>query len=81
MTLLRNAYIIKIKTEDGSNTFAFPHTVYVDTSDEGIDLLTYYAPVTTSYEVDYDEENERILARRKIPGFWSIDLDKLLNPD
>lgn len=59
MTLLRNAYIIKIKTEDGSNTFAFPHTVYVDTSDEGIDLLTYYAPVTTSYEVDYDEENDR----------------------
>lgn len=59
MALLRNAYIIKIKTEDGSNTFAFPHTVYVDTSDEGIDLLTYYAPVTMSYEVDYDEENDR----------------------
>lgn len=32
-------------------------------------------------EIDYDEENERILARRKIPGFWSINLDKLLNPD
>lgn len=36
MALLRNAYIIKIKTEDGNNSFAFPHAVYVDTSDEGM---------------------------------------------
>lgn len=59
MALLRNAYIIKIKTEDGNNSFAFPHAVYVDTSDECIDLLTYYAPVCEAYEVDYDEENDR----------------------
>ena len=58
-TLLQNAYIIKIKTEDGTNSFAFPHTVYVDTSDEGIDLQAYYAPVCEMYEVDYDEENDR----------------------
>lgn len=43
--LLQNAYIIKIKTNNGNNTFAVPHAVYVDTSDEGIDLITYYAPV------------------------------------
>lgn len=56
VSLLKNAYIIMIKTEDGNNSFAFPSAVYVDTSDEGIDLTTYYAPVCESIEVDYDEE-------------------------
>ena len=77
MTLLRNAYIIKIKTEDGSNTFAFPHTVYVDTSDEGIDLLTYYAPVTTLYEVDYDEKNDRPIMEEGDPyNFNHYQIDR-----
>ena len=56
--LLQNAYIIKIKTDDGNNIFSIPYAVYVDTSDEGIDLKTYYAPVCEIYEVDYDEEND-----------------------
>lgn len=32
-------------------------------------------------EIDYDEDHERILARRQIPGCWSSTLDKLLYPD
>ena len=32
-------------------------------------------------EIDYDEDHERILARRKIPGCWSSSLNKLLYPD
>lgn len=32
-------------------------------------------------EIDYDEENEKILNRRRINSFWSSDEDKLLNPE
>lgn len=58
VALLKNAYIIKLQTEDSSNTFAPPQAVYVDTSDEGTDLVTYYAPVRERVEVDYDEETD-----------------------
>lgn len=41
---LQDAYIIKIKTDDGEDVFSRPQDVYVPISDEGIDLTIYYAP-------------------------------------
>jgi len=29
-------------------------------------------------EIDYDEDQEMISNRRRVPGFWSIDDDRLL---
>lgn len=58
VTLLQDANIIKIKTDDEFDTFVSPQNAYVDISDEGINLRIYYAPVNEVYEVDYDEEND-----------------------
>lgn len=58
VTLLRQAYIIKIKTTDESAVFALPQTAYTDISDEGIDLAAFYAPVCEAIEVDYDGETD-----------------------
>lgn len=30
-------------------------------------------------EITYDERNEKIVDRRRIPGFWSISEDELLS--
>lgn len=48
--LLRDAYIIKVKPEDSDDgeRFARPKDCYLPTSDEGIDLDIYYAPVLDS---------------------------------
>ena len=32
-------------------------------------------------EIDYDEEREEILGRRRIQGWWSINDEMLLNPE
>jgi hypothetical protein len=50
------ASIIKIKTEDGVPRFAAPHSVYMDMSDEKIDLQIYFAPACEDWELD-DEAN------------------------
>lgn len=58
--MLDNAYIIKVKTEDGEDSFARPKECYVPISVEGIDLEVYYSPVvyeeTEEDELD-DEDN------------------------
>lgn len=30
-------------------------------------------------EIDYDEEAEQIVGRAEVNGFWSADIDELLN--
>lgn len=52
--LLKNAYIIKIKTSSDESTFNIPSAVHVNTSDEGIDLNVYYEPIP--YEDESDED-------------------------
>lgn len=52
--LIKNACIIKIKTNDSKAALAYPHKVYVDTSDEGIDLKIYYAPIRKPNNPDLD---------------------------
>lgn len=32
-------------------------------------------------KIEYDEENEKILSRNRINGFWSSDDGKLLDPE
>lgn len=39
----------------------------------------YYDVQYDVIEIDYDEENEKILSRSRINGFWSADDDKLFN--
>lgn len=43
--MLKEANIIKVKTDDGSGLFTYPGKAYVRTSDEGIDLSVYFAPI------------------------------------
>lgn len=49
--LVKSAYIIKIDSTEGKDIFGKPGQVYVDKSDEGIDLRTYYR------DIPYDEKN------------------------
>ncbi len=42
--LFLNTCIVKVKTDTANLTLACPQTVYVDTSDEGIDLTVFYSP-------------------------------------
>lgn len=53
-TLLKDADIIKVVSEDGADLFAKASDTYVDRSDEGIDLAVYYHPV----DIAYERENE-----------------------
>jgi len=53
---VRDSTIIKVLTEDDSLRFACPPMVYMDISDEGIDLGVYFAPVREDWELD-DEAN------------------------
>ena len=57
--MLKNADIIKID-EPEKATFARPGIVYVDQSDEGIDLTVFYHPVTIAYEDDEEDEDGNI---------------------
>ena len=70
---VRDFAIIKVFTEDDSLRFACPPMVYMDTSDEGIDLGVYFAPVREASSADDAEE------RRMIPvvsaGYQRIDAD------
>lgn len=52
-SLLAEAAIIKIETDDDEVTFSVPGKVYTDRSDEGMDLITYYQQVFD----EIDEEN------------------------
>lgn len=56
--LVDDAYIIKVATDDGSDEFCRPNEVYVDTSEEGIDLTTYYAQIPKKDDGVDDEEFE-----------------------
>ena len=44
-------------------------------------LRRYYDAQYDVIEIDYSEAEECITGRKPIPGFWSIDQDKLLNPE
>jgi hypothetical protein len=37
----------------------------------------YYDAQYDVIEIEYDEENEKIVSRRRIQGFWSLDDEKL----
>ena len=50
---LEDADCIRIKTEDGSKSYASPKRVFTTTSDEGIDLVAYYASLDFDDEEDY----------------------------
>lgn len=56
--LVNNAYIMKIATDDNSDEFFKPNDVYVDTSEEGIDMTIYYAhiPKNDDEKDDIDEK-------------------------
>ena len=58
--MLKDADIIKVISDDGEDTFARPSLVYVDRSDEGMDLSVYFHPITIAEEewVDCDEDDE-----------------------
>ncbi len=60
--ILKDANIIKVVSEDGENRFARPSLVYVDCSDEGMDLSVYFHPITIAEEewVDCDEDDEAV---------------------
>ena len=44
-------------------------------------MVRYFDAGYDVIEIDYDEKEEEILARRQINGFWSANQDKLLNPN
>lgn len=58
--MLKDANIIKVVSEDSENRFARPSLVYVDRSDEGMDLSVYFHPITIAEEEwgDCDEGEE-----------------------
>lgn len=60
--MLKDADIIKVISDDGEDTFARPSLVYVDRSDEGMDLSVYFHPITIAEEewVDCDEDYKTI---------------------
>lgn len=70
---VRDSTIIKVLTEDDSLRFACPPMVYMDISDEGIDLGVYFAPVREQPLMEDDDE------ARMIPvvsaGYQRIDAD------
>lgn len=72
--LLKDAYIIKIKTEedDGKATFALPSTCYVPVSAEGIDLNLYYHPIPGLW---LDEEEVKDLSNWYTFDLYAIDKD------
>ncbi|WP_333860121.1 sacsin N-terminal ATP-binding-like domain-containing protein [Clostridium sp.] len=51
--LVNDAYIIRVMTDDGLEEFCRPSQVYVDISEEGIDMTIYYAHIPKN---DIDEE-------------------------
>lgn len=57
--LLKDANIVKVVSEDGENHFARPNIVYVDRSDEGMDLSIYFHPIMIAEmrRVECEEED------------------------
>lgn len=68
LSLLRKASIIKIKTDNDVDTFAEPQNVYLERSEEGIDLLTYYAKPALP---EQEEEDDNVYWNE---SFEDIDL-------
>lgn len=50
--MLKNADIIKVVSENGTELFAKASDTYADQSDEGIDLAVYYHPVNLAYDYE-----------------------------
>ena len=64
--MLKDAYIIKVKNENENENesreeFAKPETVYIEHSDEGIDLSVYYHPITLAYDDGEEDEDGNII--------------------
>lgn len=54
--MVSNAYIIKVIDQEHAYTFSYPKSAYVAISDEGIDLIIYYA-FAELYSSEYYEFN------------------------
>lgn len=61
--LVKDAYIIKIKSSTDEEIFSKPCEVHADVSDEGVDLNVYYA------EIPYDRDN---LTENQEHSLWSL---------
>ena len=75
--VLKDAYIIKIKTPDGTDEFARPGETYVDTSEEGINLAIYYADIPKREAHEF-EKFKYFLLDTKFFISHGVSLKKLL---
>ncbi len=55
--ILKDAYIVKIKTPDGADEFARPGETYVGVSKEGINLFIYYNDLQKRCDYGFENSN------------------------
>ena len=65
-----------IVKEEGASWYRRDRSAHKWIADQSWDRR-YYDAGYDVIEIDYDEENERIVSRRRIEGFWSSDDDRL----
>ncbi len=67
--LLADSFIIKVKTEDDTVLFSKPELVYIDISDEGMNLNIYYQSVEDNTNKNVKPEYHNAL------GYYPLDID------
>jgi hypothetical protein len=71
--MLKNAYIIRVITQDGEVLFQKPQYCYVDVSEEGMNLDVYYRDVTEEYDpIDSDFYNSKGISIKKLQQFGLV---------
>ncbi|MBD5105483.1 MAG: hypothetical protein HDT41_00615, partial [Lachnospiraceae bacterium] len=74
--ILKDAYIIKIKSDEDGPIFNKPGCVHTDISDEGIDLNVYYASIPYEEEFTFDEDDADDEGCWEYT-YWGFDYDSL----
>lgn len=67
--MLKDANIIKVRSEDGSGLFTPPGKAYVKNSDEGIDLSVYFAPIP--------DDDMGIFAENEEASYIDFEMDEV----
>ena len=71
--MLKNAYIIRVITDEGEVLFSKPGDCYIGVAEEGTNLDIYYKKVTENYDpVDSDFYNSKGISIKKLQNFGLV---------